>query len=152
MTGHDAKTTLSFNLPEPRARLGIPLAPLIDIVFLLNCFFMLATELIQHQVDPRVELPRMTAPVTPIEAPAELTVNLRLDGLITVNGAQVPLREIPALLSGQAARSARAARPFRVVLRADRRQQFARLDEVLQACQEANLHQVVIRAREGDQP
>jgi biopolymer transport protein ExbD len=151
MITEPGRTALHFQPPQRTAPLGIRIAPLIDIVFLLNCFFMLATELIQSQRDPAVELPAMLSPDARTEAPAEIIVNLRPDGAVTVHGAEMALDILKEYLAAQSVHAEESGRPLRVVVRADRRQRFARFDEVLNVCRDAGLEQVVLRSRELDQ-
>ena len=59
MNATDSAVRLDFTEAAPDAARGLQVAPLIDVVFLLICFFMLASQLIQYQKDPAVELPVM---------------------------------------------------------------------------------------------
>jgi biopolymer transport protein ExbD len=147
----EAGNTLEFAPGQPNRPAALPMAPLIDIVFLLICFYLLVAQLIRSQKDPAVELPAMAHARSQRELPAEVVVNVRADGAIVVNGRAVSLAGLPGLLRGELDRARRDGKPFRVVVRADRRQQFARLDEALRACKRAGLAKVVFRARE-EQP
>jgi biopolymer transport protein ExbD len=151
MTAPAAQTApLSFLAPDAGApREGLQVAPLVDIVFLLVGFFMLTSQLIQSQKDPDVQLAAMAAPQAAREAPADVTLNLRADGAVTLDGRRVDPANLDAALASVLARS-RARGPVRVVVRADRRQTFDALDRVLEACRRAGLGQVVFRAKEGD--
>ena len=143
---------LSFAPADAPRRAGLAVAPLVDIVFLLVCFFMLTSQLIQTQKDPAVVLPAMASPDALRELPSEITVNLRADGAVTVGGRQRTVVELSAVLADHLARARADGRAARVVVRADERQTFGRLDEVLDACRSAGLAQVVFRAREEDRP
>jgi len=140
------RKAIHFEKATEHETLTLQVAPLVDIVLFLICFFMLASELVRSQKDPAVELPQMTSPQGASEAPAEVTVNLRADGAITVDGRTVALDLLPGLVASQAAHAQQDGRPFRVVVRADRRQRFAALDDVMSACRKAGLAQVVFRA------
>jgi biopolymer transport protein ExbD len=142
----ETSEALNFASP-PRRRVAIRMAPLIDIVFLLICFYLLVAELIRSQKDPTVALPAMAHAAAGEEVPAEVVVNLRADATVTVNGVEVAER-LTRLLRAERAKAARTSQPFRVVVRADRRQRFGRLDEVLVACKRAGLATIVFRARE----
>ena len=127
-------------------------APLIDIVFLLICFYLLVAQLISTQKDPTVELPEMASPAARPEDPAEFVINLRHDGTVTVEGRPVELRAVRAMLAEQLARAERTKQPLRVVVRADRRQRFGKLDELLKVCRQAGARQVVYRTVRKEQP
>lgn len=146
------KNVIQFETATEHETRTLQVAPMIDIVFLLVCFFMLASQLVQSQKDPEVILPEMKNPLSTAEAPAEVTVNLRADGAITIDGQPVPLESLAGLVAGEAQRARREARPLRVVVRADRRQRFAALDDVLGACRKAGLGQVVFRAQQETGP
>lgn len=141
---------LNFVPAEPRTDHRFRVAPLVDIVFLLICFFMLTSQLIQSHKDPEVELPIMTSPDAAKEVPAEVTVNLRPDGALSVGGRRVALDDLAGVLTAHLARARRSGEAVRVVVRADRRQRFARLDEVLDVCRSIRLPQIIFRAR-GDE-
>jgi len=145
--------TVTFELPDaPASDSGIAVAPLIDIVFLLICFYLIVSQLMENQKDPLVILPAMASPLASVELPADVTINLRQDGLVSVAGRKVAVEQLPALLRQRQALAGSQGRTVRVVVRADRRQSFARLDQILKACQEAGLGQVVFRAQEGGRP
>ena len=143
---------------------GLQMAPLIDIVFLLICFYMLVAQLITNQKDASVLLPAMVNPVAQSERPAEIVINLRADDRITVDGRAISLARLEAVLKDHLAKARLRAgrRPgegkagpadtsslLRVVIRADRRQRFGRLGQVFAACRRAGITHVVPRARRG---
>jgi biopolymer transport protein ExbD len=126
--------------------IALQVAPMVDIVLFLICFFMLASEMVQGQKDRSVELPYMKSPLSAVETRAEIIVNLRPDGAVAVEGENLSLDSLAGLLAGESQRAHSRGRPLRVVVRADRRQRFAALDDVLGACRRAGLEQVVFRA------
>ncbi len=136
---------VSFVLPEERSEATFYVAPLIDIVFLLICFYLLVAQLISEQKDPSVELASMANPEIRSEGPAELVINLRRDGAVTVSGRTVSLPALRALLSDQSDAAHRTGRTLRVVVRADRRQKYAKLDEVLETVRRSGIKQIVFR-------
>jgi biopolymer transport protein ExbD len=144
------KNRMQFEKVTEHEPATLQVAPMVDIVMLLICFFMLATTLVQGQKDPAVLLPLMKSPLAASERRAEMTINLRADGVITIDGQPVALESLEGLLSGEARLARDESRPLRVVVRADRRQRFAALDDVLSACRRAGLAQVVFRAQEED--
>lgn len=144
----ETSETLDFAPPPRRRRVAIRMAPLIDIVFLLICFYLLVAELIRSQKDPTVALPAMAHAAAGEELPAEVVVNLRADATVTVNGVEVAVERLTRLLRTERAKALRSRQPLRVVVRADRRQRFGRLDDVLGACKRAGLATIVFRARE----
>ena len=138
---------LNFIPPDVPRGHGLPVAPLVDIVFLLICFFTFTSQLIQTQKDPAVELPVMVSPDAQREVPAEVTVNLRPDGTVTVGGRRLVPEALGPVLAAHVRQARAAGLAARVVVRADQRRPFAELDTVLGACRAAGLGPVIFRAR-----
>jgi len=143
-------TTMRFTPLDAGPGARLQLAPLVDIVFLLISFFMLTSQLIQAQKDRAVELPVMKSPEGERELPAEVTINLREDGRLTVDGEGIAPEGLGGVLAGHVARAREAGETPRVVVRADRRQRFAKLDDVLNVCRQLGLGQVIFRAQGED--
>ena len=144
------KSTLSFEPPARASATGIGVAPLVDIVFLLICFYLFVTQSIQANEDPSIQLPVVTNPALADEQPAELVVNVAADGSITLNNRPVALPELRATLVGQQRQSTERGRPLTVAVRIDRRQKYRRLDKVLAACRGVGSGQTVLRVAEVD--
>ncbi len=140
--------TVRFALPPSQERTSLHVAPLIDIVFLLICFYLFVAQLTSNQKDPTVELSSMSNPAIMQEAPAELVINLRLDGDITVGGRVMSLPSLRNLLAEQLDMSGTAT--LRVVIRADRRQSYGKLDELLEVCRSTGVDQVIFRSMEKE--
>ena len=120
--------------------------PLIDIVLQIICFYLFVSAGVQSYQDASVELPVMRAEQLTSERPAEFTINLAADGTMNVNGSLLDAASLPAALAAAKAKAAELNQNFMVAIRADRRQQFALLDNVLQACREAQVAAVSIRS------
>lgn len=140
---------LDFEPADAPRPMGIQIAPLIDIVFLLICFFMLATQLIQTQSDTSVKLPAMSSHAGP-DTPAELIINVRQDGRLRVDSEFFTTASLTGRLAAEQARRAGRNQQLRVVIRADRRQLFDQLDQVLDACRQAGISQIILRAERGE--
>ena len=144
---NDPTQTLQFGTDTAKAEATVQMAPLIDIVFLLICFYLLVAQLITTQSDPTVQLPTMTSPLAAREQPAELVINLRDDGAVLVNNQTLDPGELRALLSASLADGDQS---LRVVIRADRRQRYRQLHEILAICRQLNVRQVILRAQGGE--
>lgn len=130
----------------------IQVAPLIDTVLFLIWFYLMVGQLVMHQKDATIQLPRMNSPAAVTEKPAEVVVNLRSDDKITVGGLAYSSSQLLHYMLGEIDKAHRAGQDLRLVVRADRRQRFAQLEEVLKTCRQAGLQQVVLRAESGDGP
>lgn len=102
---------------DRRERLEMNLTPMIDVVFLLIIFFMVATKFAEIERDTAVNPPTAenAQPVT--AAPRELIVNVLKDGRYTVNGYEYPLKDLEALIAQAVKENPNQA----VVVRGDRR-------------------------------
>lgn len=120
--------------------------PLIDIVLQIICFYLFVSAGVQSYQDASIELPVMRADLLTSERPSEFTINLAADGTMNVNGAALEPAALPAALQSAKAKAAELNQSLLVAIRADRRQQFALLDNVLQACREADVPAVSIRS------
>jgi biopolymer transport protein ExbD len=70
---------------KPEAKPQIPIAPLIDAVFLLLIYFMVTSSLERQEADISFELPGTVAQDEPLEMPDEQIIEIREDGQIVVN-------------------------------------------------------------------
>jgi biopolymer transport protein ExbD len=120
--------------------------PLIDIVLQIICFYLFISAGVQMYQDSSVQLPEMKSEQLNGEAPAELTINIDADGAMNLNGKPLDPAGLPAALQVAKAKAIDEKQHLMVAIRADKRQQFARLDSVLQACREAQVVNVSIRA------
>ncbi len=70
---------------KPQDKPEIPIAPLIDAVFLLLIYFMVTSSLEKQEADISFELPGTIEQEEPIELPDEQIIEIREDGQIVVN-------------------------------------------------------------------
>lgn len=143
--------TIQFGIDDEQDAVSVQMAPLIDIVFLLICFYLLVTQLISSQVDPSIQLPTMNSPDAARELPAEIVVNLRADGSLIVGSRLMNLAQVRGVLAESVLRAAADDASIRVVIRADRRQRYGAMDEVLGVCRELGIESVILRAVGGGQ-
>lgn len=103
---------ISLEAPESRARsLDEKIIPMINIIFLLLVFFLIAgnlSELVREDVVP----PRSSSGGVAVAAPAAWV--LARDGTVIVDGREMTLEEVAGWLAGPG-----TPRPRRIVLRAD---------------------------------
>ena len=70
---------------KPQDKPEIPIAPLIDAVFLLLIYFMVTSSLEKQEADISFELPGTIEQEEPVELPDEQIIEIREDGQIVVN-------------------------------------------------------------------
>lgn len=119
------------------ASLGsLSLTPLIDVVFLLLIFFLVATRFEQEERDMDINLPRASEAQPTISPQKELFVNVTKDGQFVVDGRELSLENLQERLT-EAYRSNPGQQ--RVIIRADRESRTAYLVAVMDACNRANI-------------
>jgi biopolymer transport protein ExbD len=88
--------------PRRTAAPDINLAPLIDVVFLLLIFFMVATTF-KDDVRIKVQLPQANGEETTVKAPHAVTITIDRDGRFYVNDRMVVDRTVATLKKAIAA-------------------------------------------------
>jgi len=127
----------------------IGLIALIDCIFFLLMFFMVATSFKQQDVqkkakDLAVELPTASATLSPQEAGADpLVITVDARGQVAVDGRRVTLQALHDRLREQAAQN--RSRPVRID--GDKRVAYQHIVHVLDLCQFEGLTQVSMRTR-----
>lgn len=66
-------------------KVGVPIAPMIDVVFLLLIYFMVSSTLERQEADLSFQLPGTVEQETPLDLPDEQIIEIREDGQVIVN-------------------------------------------------------------------
>lgn len=125
---------------DPAAELTLNLAPMIDVVFLLLIFFMVATTFAQQEKEMSLDLPTAESGDEVESAPEEIVINLMSDGRLRIAGQDVDDEALEALL----VRTARSNPETPVSIRGDRDVILQRLVLVMDACRKAGLTDIGI--------
>ncbi|MFP4165725.1 MAG: ExbD/TolR family protein, partial [Opitutales bacterium] len=64
---------------------GVPIAPMIDVVFLLLIYFMVSSTLERQEADISFQLPGTVEQQEPLEMPDEQIIEIRENGQVVVN-------------------------------------------------------------------
>lgn len=126
-----------------RARLrqdsvGFQITPMIDVVFLLLCFFITSQLFAQWETEIDISLPTAQTGETPQRMPGEVIVNVRQSGESVVNGQRLDdeallgmLQKLVAIYPGQP-----------IVVRGDRRTDYEFIVRVLDICRRADVYNI----------
>lgn len=130
--------------PRRRPSADDPVLPLINIVFLLLIFFMVAGQL--SASDPFKVTPPLSAmdPSSADEAPLVL---LGADGALALDGVEIAQ---PALIDQLRARAEAAAAPLGVRLKADHRAEAMAAARLIAAMKQAGVEKVRLLTRAGE--
>jgi biopolymer transport protein ExbD len=116
----------------------MPMAPLLDIVFIILLFFMIVSAYSSIESEVDITLPTADSAVQTERTQGEIFINLKSDGTIVVNDRAMDLAELQGVLE-------RVAEYFpggAVVIRGDNQAMLGRAIEVLDACRKADIQNV----------
>jgi len=135
-----------MTIKRRRRRPRIELVPMIDTMFFVLVFFVVASVSMVQQRGLRVELPRAQADVRP--ARARITVTVDREGALLLEDQPLSLHEL-----GERLRALLAAEPERpVFINADRRAEHGAVVAVMEAARRAGARSLTIGARPGEVP
>ncbi len=109
--------------------------PMIDVVFLLLCFFITTAVFSQWEYEVDIVLPTAVSAKIPDRLPGEVIVNVSREGTITVNQNVLTAED----LLGRLARLARLFPGQPIVIRADRETAYAHVMAVVDSCRQADI-------------
>ena len=109
---------------------GVSLTSILDVIFLLLCFFVTVSVFSQWETEISIKLPSAKTSETPERLPGEIIVNLAMDGTISVNSIELSLKDLGARL----AKVAKFYPGQPVIIRADKDTKYDHLVSVIDAC------------------
>ncbi len=137
---------MPINLREATALESIPMTPLIDVVFLLIIFFLVATTLSEEEYRMDIVLPEASEAQPLIARPQEIVVNVDAAGRYFVGGQPVGLERLLSVFKTAAAGDpGRAA----VLIRADKRCQWEFVVAAMNACNKARIKNYKVTTLKG---
>ena len=139
---------MSVKLEKGSAVGTLSLTPLIDVVFLLLIFFLVATKFAEEDRTIDVQLPSASESKPLIEQPDEIFINIDHEGRYFVDGKTLTADEIEAVLRQAAVNNPTGQS---VIIRADRRVQFDFVVVVMNLCNRVNItdYRVTTEGAEG---
>lgn len=114
---------------------ALNLTSMIDVLFVLIIFFLLATRFADLERDIAVRVPRVAATGAAAPAPPRRVINVHQDGKITLDRKVVTAEQLTAELTA----SRRQAKDLGVVVRGDGEGAFQNVATVLNACRQAGI-------------
>ena len=124
----------------------LALTSMLDVIFLLLCFFVTASVFSQWESEIAIKLPSASTAEEPDRLPGEIIVNLAKDGRTTVNGTALSLDDLKVRL----AKVAKFYPDQAVIIRADKEVRYERLVEIIDTCREANVWNFSFATEEGE--
>lgn len=130
--------------PPPEEGVELNLTPVIDMVFLLLIFFLVATKFADIERDVRIQPPSShhARPITAI--PEELVINVTQNGRLLLAGRERDIGEIDRLL-----KAATKANPHQaVVIRGDRDSVLHFAVSILDLCEKHHVERTYLTTRQ----
>jgi biopolymer transport protein ExbD len=124
----------------------LQLAPMIDVILFLLTFFLLTWNLARYESDLEVKVPKAQNAKDPQRLPGEVIINIRKEGVITLNRREVPLPELQQILKEVSKNYPDQA----VIIRADEGTEYRFLIGVLDVCSGENLWNVAFATNKGE--
>ena len=116
---------------------------MIDVVFLLIIFFMVATKFAEVERDIDLNLPEVAAAAPLTSAPKQRVVSIQADGQVLLDGEEIALPALTKLL-----KAAQQEYPqLSVVIRGDATCAFQHVAAALSACKDANISELGITVK-----
>lgn len=116
-------------------RVGFQIAPMIDVVFLLLCFFVTSQIFTQWEAEIDIKLPTAQTARNEQRLPGEIILNISRTGDVIVNGRTLSPEELNAMLR----RLTEIAGGQPVIIRADRQTAYEHLIRILDLCRQADI-------------
>lgn len=126
---------MNFRGQLKQESVGFQIAPMIDIVFLLLCFFVTSQIFAQWETEIDITLPTAQTGQMPQRLPGEIIVNIQSDGMTVVNGRVLGEEEMASMLD----RLADLFPGQPVLLRADKKTEYEHVIRVLDQCRQADI-------------
>jgi len=122
---------------DPESNIHIDFVPMVDVLFNLLIFFLLATTIAQVEREMNIALPYASAGGPISAAMRELVVNVDAQGRIFVGGRQVETQELKTLVGEAVAVNA----DQKVTVRGDRSTVYSNIVAVLDVCKVAGIQE-----------
>ena len=114
---------------------AVQMSSLMDVIFLLLCFFVTTSVFSQWETEISITLPTAKSATVPGRMPGEIILNLCKEGTVSVNGQTLTLAEVTERLT----RIAKLYPGQPVVIRADKDTAYESLVGVIDACRTADV-------------
>lgn len=115
--------------------IALQLAPMIDILLLLLCFFIISWQFSKSETELNVSVPTAQEGADPTRQRGEIIINILADGTIRVESAAVDLAKLSQKLAPIAAQFKN--QPVRI--RGDGNVPYQRIVEVIDTCQKSGI-------------
>ena len=125
---------------------ALALTSMLDVIFLLLCFFVTVSVFSQWESEISIKLPNAKTAEAPERLPGEIIVNLAKDGAISVNSVGLSLEELGARL----AKVAKFYPGQPVIIRADKEVRYEALVKLIDTCRASDIWNFSLATEGGE--
>lgn len=126
---------MNFEASNQSKAPAFALTSMLDVIFLLLCFFVTVSVFSQWESEISIKLPNAKTADEPERLPGEIIVNLDPTGLVKVNGAPMQLDDLKDRLT----RLSQFYSGQPVIIRADKEVRYEDLVKVIDTCRAGNV-------------
>ncbi|MEX1231899.1 MAG: biopolymer transporter ExbD [Planctomycetaceae bacterium] len=127
---------------------ALNLTPMVDVVFLLNIFFMVGTQIQDTELQYQLQLPSVAEAQPLTNLPDEIVVGVTNQGIILVDGEPKTPAQLEQLLRAAHDNFAGQA----VVIRGDAQVPYQNVVNVFEICHKAQIQNISIHTRVAEDP
>jgi len=132
---------MKFKKSEENEAVGFQVASMIDIVFLLLIFFIVASQMKEMEAEKEVTLPIADASATKVaDGMQEILINVLPNNKVKVGGAVIETAKLATELRRLADEDENAVK--KILIRGDQKALYGRIMRIMAACAQANLWNV----------
>jgi biopolymer transport protein ExbD len=124
----------------------LALTSMLDVIFLLLCFFVTVSVFSQWESEISIKLPNAKTAEAPERLPGEIIVNLAKDGGISVNSVKLSREELGARL----AKVAKFYPGQPVIIRADKDVRYETLVKLIDTCRASDIWNFSLATEGGE--
>ncbi len=125
-----------------RRALQFNVTPLIDIVFLLIIFFLVASHFVRNDNSEAIDLPHASTANSDDNPAHRLTVTILADGTLSIGGKRTTSDVILQRIAGLATTATADGNPPELRIRADRNGQFGMIRPLIEQCARHNIRSI----------
>jgi biopolymer transport protein ExbD len=129
-------------------KVGFQIAPMVDIVLVLLCFFVASQIFTQWETEIDIALPTARTAEFNRRLPGEIILNIRADGEVSVSGRILNDGELTTLLN----RLVKLFPGQPVLIRGDRETPYAHVIRVLDLCRKSEIWNISFATLPGEEP
>ena len=126
--------------------LGFQIAPMVDILLVLLCFFIVTWSFAKKELDLKVRVPSAQNSTESQSVVNQTVLNVRNDGTVIWNNKAVPRAEMLTRLK----ELSDLFPDYSIIVRGDEHAEWRRISDVLDTCREANSWNVAFATRKAE--